>query len=288
MLITLENNLVRATLNTYAGTIESLINKTTGEEHYWQYDKQRWPRRTSVCFPICGGLIDGKYRHDGKTYEMPMHGFLREKEMKVEEQTADRLVLSFESNEETLACYPFPFRFRLIQSLEGKSLKIEYEVTNTGDDPMWFSTGAHYTYALPGAQAECEYYFSKPQKAGSHTQENGIIGPKSEDIFGGKASLSMDHLFDVASKILEMKEIDTDYIAIGKNGKLFTSVESSGFEYTILWAPKGNDNPFACIEPWAGMADFQWNDGELTNKGGIHQLAAGKTETFLQKVTLHD
>lgn len=286
MKVYLENEIVRATLNTFAGTIESLIDKRTGEEHYWQYDSARWPRRTSVCFPICGGLIDNTYYYKGKAYQLPGHGFVREMEMHVEEMTDTRLVMSLTDNEETRKMYPFPFRFVLDQRLEGDSLLIEYIVTNTGEEDMLFSTGSHYAYALPAPQSECRYWFEGPQQAGSHTQKSGIIGPKLEDVFKGRDYLSMDHMFDIRSTILELCDLTSTAITIGTAERRFTRVESWGFQYVILWAPPGNDSPFACLEPWAGMADFLDHNQQFEEKRGIIRLSAGETRRFLQKVTL--
>lgn len=286
MQIILNNGIVRATLNTYGGAIDSLVHLPTGREHYWPYDPARWPRRTSVCFPVCGGLIDGAYRYGGQTYAMPMHGYLRETEMTVIEQSDTRLVLEAVSDAGTRQRYPFDYRFRLIQQLEGSSLCVEYEVCNTGSTEMLFSTGAHYTYALPALQSACRYWFSAPQQAGSYTQDNGIILTKSGDVFHGRNYLPMDHLFDTASTILENSDVHSDFIAIGTADGPFTAVESRGFLFTILWAPKGNDSPFACIEPWAGMADFAGHDQELTHKRGIQRLAAGESRTYWQRITL--
>ena len=87
MIITLKNDQVIAQLNTLGGAIESLCDAKDGKEHSWPYDAAVWPRRTSICFPICSLLKNGSYTHQGKTYQLPMHGFLRECDMQVVLQT---------------------------------------------------------------------------------------------------------------------------------------------------------------------------------------------------------
>jgi galactose mutarotase-like enzyme len=42
-----------------------------------------------------------------------------------------------------------------------------------------------------------------------------------------------------------------------------------------IWAAKNAD--FVCIEPWCGIADSVDASGELAEKEGINQLAAGQT-----------
>ncbi|HWP51066.1 MAG TPA: hypothetical protein VN626_05130, partial [Clostridia bacterium] len=82
--ITLENHALRVVFSTCGGHIEEIINKTTGYNHVWTYSTSVWPRRTSVCFPICGALLDNRYQYEGIDYEMPPHGFLREQIFEVE------------------------------------------------------------------------------------------------------------------------------------------------------------------------------------------------------------
>ena len=286
MLLTIKSSEIEVTVNTFAGAIESIQDTASGEEHYWPYDPAVWPRRTQICFPICGALPDGKYRHNGKEYSLPPHGFLREKELQVESQREDEIVFSLVSDGTTRENYPFDFRFELTERVFGRSLEIVYKVRNTGNDDMFFSVGAHYTYALPAAQKDCCYFFSQPQKAGRIMRKSGRLEYDSADIFGGKDKLSMDGLFDPSSVIVELCEINSEYIAIGTEQGLFTKVSGEGFPYLVLWAPPGGSSPFACIEYWAGMGEYEGNDGELAHKKGINRLLPGEERLFTQRITV--
>ena len=284
--ITLKNDQIIAQLSTLGGAIESLRDLKTGEEHVWPYDASVWPRRTSICFPICSVLKNGSYIHDGQTYALPMHGFLREMDMQVVSQQQDRLVLRCESNDWTREMYPFDFAFELVQYLEDRSLIVEYRISNTGSEALPFSTGCHYTYRLPVAQNACSYLFSAAQHAGSLEIEDGEVVRKSADIFQGASTLSMNGLFDTGSKIFETEDLSTDFIAIAVDGKPFTTVAYEGFPYVVLWAPKGGNSPFACIEAWAGIADCAGHDGLLLHKKGIQIIAPNETRTFRQRISI--
>ena len=286
MRITLKNDQIIAELSTLGGAIESLRDAKTGAEHIWPYDASVWARRTSICFPICSLLKDGSYTHDGQTYELPMHGFLREMDMQVIEQQESRAVLRCEADERTRKIYPFDFQFDLVQALEGRSLAVEYRVTSTGAEALPFSVGCHYTYQLPQAQEMCSYLFSGPQHAGKLEIEGGAVVRKTPDALNGASSLSMDGLFDVGSNIFETADLATDFVAIAADGKPFTTVSWEGFPYLVLWAPRGGGSPFACIEAWAGMADYAGHDGVLLHKKGIQIAKPGETLTFRQKITI--
>lgn len=289
MLLNLENDKLKVSLSTFAGGIESLVNKITGNEHFWHYDSSIWPRRTPICFPICGGLIDNEYTYQGKTYAMPMHGFLREKDLRVLEQTGTKAVLELASDEKTKAVYPFDFKFTLTQELSGGSFIVRYMVENTGGGDMYFSVGSHSTYRVPiagdGAWNDYRYAFGAPQKAGKLMTEAGFITGKSNDVFHGKNCFDLSGFFENGSTILDLHDIDPHFISIeSKKSDAFTKVAFNGFSYCVLWAPKGA-SPFACIEPWTGLPDQVGHDKDLTKKLGIIRLAKGASHACTQTIT---
>lgn len=282
LIIKIHNNAVEARINTCGGSIESVINLNTGEEHLWQYDPDFWPRRTSVCFPVCGRLLGDVYTYKGKEYNMPMHGFLREKDLQVISYSENELILGLVSDTYTRAVFPFDFCFELISRVVGSTLEVIYRVRNTGKEEMFYSVGSHYTYHLPDNEKDCFFYFSKPQKAGRFIPENGIFGPKSSDVFHGNSRLSLDGLFSPSSVVMDLTDIDSDYIGIGTETRIFTAVKQEGFSSAVLWAKSPESCPFVCIEYWAGMPECIGNDGELSHKKGIQSLAPGCEQRFLQ------
>ena len=151
---------------------------------------------------------------------------------------------------------------------------------------MPYSMGGHYTYNLPRPQTECKYFFSAPQKALSFAQEGGrIYGYDEKPFFKGNC-LEMENLFEVSAKIFRLDELDTDFIGIGYGDRMFTKVEYSGFKYVVLWSPKGNNCPFACIEPWDGLPDVQGHDKNILNKHAIVRQTPGEGKTYIQRVTV--
>lgn len=290
MFITIENEKLKVSLSTFAGGIESIVNKETGNEHFWHYDSAIWARRTPICFPICGGLTDGEYTYMGKTYNLPMHGFLREKELTVLEQTDTKVVMEFVSDEKTKIIYPFDFKFTLTEELSGGSFIVRYTIENTGDGDMYYSVGSHSTYNMPimagETQNDYRYAFGSSQKAGKLIVDGSAITGKTGDIFHGRSGFDLLGFFESGSTILELSDINPQWIAIeSKKSGSRTKVIFDGFSYCVLWAPKGV-SPFACIEPWTGILDQLGHDKDITKKLGITKLEKGASSTCTQTINI--
>jgi len=97
---------------------------------------------------------------------------------------------------------------------------------------------------------------------------------------------SLKDFFESGSTILDLADIKPHEISIaGIHSGVYTKVQFEGFDYCVLWAPKGMP-PFACIEPWAGMMDQKGHDGNLTNKLGIKKLTKGGQHHYSQIITV--
>jgi len=290
MIVKLENEDLSVVLSSLGGTIESIVNKKTGNEHYWKYDSAVWPRRTNICFPVCGALTNGAYTYEGKQYTLPMHGFLREHDLVLAEQTPVKAVFTLCSDNATREIYPFDFLFTLTQELDGGSLNIRYTVENTGDKDLYYSVGSHYTYKVPIVSGESwedyEFLFAKSQNAGKIIVENLQVAGKTGDIFYGADRIKLEGLFENGSVVLELADIKPHEVSIsGIRSSAYTKVQFDGFDYCVLWAPK-DKSPFACIEPWGGILDQKGHDGNLANKLGIKKLNKGGQHHYNQIITV--
>ena len=106
MLKTLENDILRLTVDTHGAEIHSLVAKDTGIEYIWQADPNYWQRHAPILFPIVGKLKNGQYEYDGTVYRMPGHGFARDKEFEFSGQTENSLEYTLTYDEDTLRMYP--------------------------------------------------------------------------------------------------------------------------------------------------------------------------------------
>jgi galactose mutarotase-like enzyme len=228
-----------------------------------------------VLFPIVGGLKNGLYQYKGNTYQLGRHGFARERDFSVAAQSANSITFTLESDTETLAVYPFAFRFSVVYTLEETTLHVGYLVENTGEESMYFSIGAHPAFAVPliSGTIYADYYLAFEQKetAGKWPLSgDGLIEANAVSMLENtdKLPLSKELFYGDA---LVFKHLKSNNISIlTDKSKHGLTVHFEGFPYMGIWSAKNAD--FVCIEPWCGIADSVNASGNLTEKEGINLL----------------
>lgn len=101
-----------------------------------------------------GSIEKGRWELDGRRYEMPGHGFVRNMPWKVDQlgvRDGAFAQLSLEDTEETRQYYPFGFRLEVSYTLHDGELEIAYAVYADEDNaqPMPFAIGNHITFNTP-------------------------------------------------------------------------------------------------------------------------------------------
>ena len=107
MIFQIANEDMTVRVKSIGAELTSIRSNREDLEYLWQGDPKWWTGQSYILFPIIGGLVDGRYTLDGKAYEMNAHGFARNMDFAVAEQTDTRLVLHLGPNDDTLAQYPF-------------------------------------------------------------------------------------------------------------------------------------------------------------------------------------
>lgn len=274
-MFTIENQILKATIQAKGAELTSLCNKQTALEYMWNGDPAVWPRHSPVLFPIVGQLKNNTYFHHGKSYQLPRHGFARDRQFIMEEQQADSVIFLLENDEISAAVYPFSFQFRIKYTLYENTLAITYDVVNTGKDAMYFSIGAHPAFKVPldnGLQYT-DYYleFEKPETSPRWPiSAEGTIQKNEQPYLNNATKLALSkELF--LQDALVFKNLASDYISL-KTVKSAHGVQVffPGFPYMGIWAAKNAD--FVCIEPWCGIADSVDGDQQLMHKEGINRL----------------
>lgn len=190
----------------------------TGREYIWNGNPDVWKWHAPVLFPFCGSFPDG-YEHDGKTYHLPMHGFLRD----VEHRHISDGHFLFEY--EGFDGYPFAFSARTSFNLEGTSLTHRIEIENRGNVDLPYSLGFHTGFALSNARLEFE---------------------KTEEDLGSNEFIADD---DSLSSTRFLTHVKSGFITCtDKRGKSIRW-ESSGYSTLVLWTMPGHSRDFICIEP---------------------------------------
>lgn len=146
---TISNGEISITVSTAGAEMQNLKVLAGEREMLWQGIPEYWHGRSPILFPAVGGLWNGTYRLNGKSYCMPKHGFMREKEWTLEEETADSLTYVYKDCGENREAFPWPYEVRVKYALEGRRVKATMTVLNLGDSTMFFQMGGHPGFVLP-------------------------------------------------------------------------------------------------------------------------------------------
>ncbi len=281
-MITISNETLSVSIATMGAELQNIYNKQTGIEYLWDGNPDFWPKRSPVLFPVIGGLKYGSYIHDGATYHFNRHGFARESEFTVEQQTENSVTLVLETSDETLKVYPFQFKFSVTYSLSGGELKNTYLIENKGTEPLLFSVGAHPAFRVPLVEGEdfTDYYlaFNKEENAGIYPiLEDGLISNSSVPFFNSTKELPIKKELFYKDALI-FKELKSTAISIfSKKSKHGLTYNYENFPYMGIWNAKDAD--FICIEPWCGLGDVEDTTGILAEKEGINKLDAAGSFT---------
>ena len=270
----LKNNGLKLEVHPQGAELFSIKDTTTNREYLWQGDEAYWGRRAPVLFPFVGKLKNNAYQFQGNVFPMNQHGFARDMEFQLQEQTEDFLHLYTQSSAETLAVYPFDFRLDIMYTLQKQRITCSWQVRNTGKEMMYFSIGAHPGFICPINENEnlSDYIleFDADESSPRNMLSDGLYNGNTEPVFYDARTIILnDELF--LKDAIVLKNLRSSSVSIKhKSGKTLVQMDFTGFPYLGIWKkPKAH---FLCIEPWYGLADSVTHTGDLKLKEGILPL----------------
>jgi galactose mutarotase-like enzyme len=259
-------------------------------EFLWQGDPRYWARRSPTLFPIVGALVNNKYTLNGQEYEMEPHGFARNSEFELIEETEISLNFLLQENPQTLKKFPFPFELYTTYKLEAHSVIVGHEIVNPGKEMIWFSIGEHPGFNCPLLEGESlEDYsltFEQEEDLDRRFLENSLLTEKKESFLDHEKIVRLsEELFKRRAIILENFKSGSVSLSSNNHSRKVT-VTLDGYPYLGIWSPPAGA-PFVCIEPWHGVASPKDSDGDITRKPGIISLEAGKKFHCSYKIIIH-
>lgn len=279
MIYTLENDRLKVQVNSRGGELWSVQTKD-GHEYLWQGDAAYWQDRALNLFPYIARLTEGKYTLDGKTYEMPIHGFVNFSEPEAEEATEKRLVLKLSDSEETRKMYPFAFTYRLIYELENNVLHMTFAVENHDSRTMYFGVGGHPGFMVPleeGLTFEdyCLAFDEDKNPVRVGFSEDCFVNGEEEEfaLDGGKLPLT-HNLFDKDAIVL--RGMAKSVTLCTEKGKRGVRVSYPQMDYLGIWHMPFTDAPYVCIEPWSSLPSRKGVIEDLAKQPGLVHLPAGE------------
>ncbi len=280
MRYTIENDYLQVGIDSKGCELVSVIDKA-GEEHIWEGNPDVWKRHAPVLFPLVGKYQQNISVYEEKEYHMGQHGFARDMEFELVEQTETSICMRLTQTEETLQKYPFAFVLECGFSLEKNRIRVTWKVKNPSDTAMYFSIGGHPAFVSEeGTVTGHTLTYFKDGQALTNLEyrllgEEGLVAPDTYVLAleQGKQVIT-EHTFDKDAYIIEGNQADKVVLS-DKNGAQIVAVEMDAPVFGIWSAPK-TGNRFVCIEPWYGRADAQGFTGELEKREWGNVLNAGE------------
>lgn len=268
----LNNGILSIDVNTHGAELKSVVKN--GIEYLWCADPAFWGRTAPVLFPIVGGLKGKKYILSGKEYSMGQHGFARDCDFDLIEETDTSLTYILKSDKDTKEKYPYDFSLIIKYTLINSSIKVEWKVINENDKVMSFSIGAHPAFNL----REGINYFKFDNNEDliyNLIDETGLYAESKRYTLKNDGYVRIEEdMFDNDALIIENSQArevslcDSEkkpYVTVKFNTPLFG-----------LWSSKVHA-PFVCIEPWYGRCDRNDFSGDFSQKDYIINLPIGET-----------
>ncbi|WP_057936486.1 aldose 1-epimerase family protein [Algoriphagus resistens] len=290
MNFTLESTDLSVKINPVGMELSSIQSKTTGLEYLWQADPAIWKGHAPVLFPIVGALKGGYTTINGKKYEMPKHGLVRNSSKpKLISHTNTTLALRLTWDEESLQKYPYKFQLDMVFSLVGNTLTIKHIVTNQSDESMLYSIGGHPAFNCPllpdEKYADYSIEFAQPETDATWLiDEAGLIKNQTKPFLENSSSIHLrGSLFDddaLIFKYLKSREVTLRHQSKGA----ILSVQFEDFEYLGIWAKPGA--PFVCIEPWLGIGDSSDSNQQFEEKEGLLNLEPNQSHVKTYSITI--
>lgn len=277
-------------VNSFGAELISLVDLKTNQEYMWEGDSKYWGRVSPILFPLVGKIKNQQYKYKGKVYNPKPHGFARDMEFNLEKHTEDELLLSIESDEETLKVYPFVFKFYIEYKIEGRVVKVSFKVENKGNETMYFSLGAHPGFKCPLNKNEkrSNCYIKLHNKDNVRSRivnlDNGLVTNQYIDWNLEKGLLPIDdNLFDKDALVIE-NQINQVSLA-DSNKETYITLKMDAPVYGI-WSAVIPGSPFVCIEPWFGRCDAEDFEGEFQDREYQNRLESQKQFNTFYTITI--
>lgn len=253
------------------------IRLSDGTDLLWPGDREPWTGSSPWLFPIVGRLPNDSYTYGGECYELPIHGFARDRCFDIEEHTPKRLTLVLRADESTRVCYPFEFVLRVICELDGRQVRICAEVENCDQKEMLFSLGAH-----PGlcCAAGDELFFEAEENAPMHrlTPETHLVAPSCQRFEGQRLVLN-EKLF--AEDAILLHQPRSRKVTLQRKNGTHVSVLYDDISWLGIWSRPTQPLSYVCIEPWLGSdSPAAGSSCALEDKPDILHLGPGEIFRF--------
>lgn len=279
--VKLESDALSIQINEYGAELSRIYDKRKARDVLWNAKPDIWPRYAPILFPFIGNCYEGKYQHEGTVYPMTPHGFARDSVFELVSLSADQACYRLTDRAETYENYPFQFSLDVSHKLEDNRISVTWNVTNQGDDTMWYMIGGHPAFIVPEGKTVHDFTFQFGEQAELHYEapdENGYADAKKENIlklYNGKTALTKGFFDEALTYIFDRGQVEEVSLLL-PGDEPYVTLHCQGIPFFGVWT-KESTHPFVCLEPWFGRCADDGFAGELKDRVGVMSLEAGKT-----------
>ena len=281
-MITIGNEILTAKISPLGAELKSLC--ANQKEYLWNSNPEVWNSSAPIMFPICGGLKNGAYTFDDRTYSLPKHGYVRNTLFEVEQSDQTHAVFLHKSDQETLKLYPFDYELRVIYTVQSNALQVRFEVKNLSRMTMYFSIGAHEGYYTPEGIEDYDVIFPQNETLSANVLYGELCSNQRLPIIKDSCVLPLyEKYFTIDALVFKDLKSRSATLRNRKTGKALR-VDFPYADYFLMWHKP--NAPYICLEPWAGVQDSVDADGDIRKKEGIQTLGAGETYQAEHRITI--
>lgn len=292
----IENEFLKVSVNEEGAELYSIYDKEMEKETLWYGDEKFWARRSPILFPNVGRNFENYCIYNGERFDTELHGFARSSLFQCIDKKEDCISFQLSDTEATRAYFPFAFQLKISYLLEGRNLKVLWEVTNQDDKTMYFTIGGHPGFNVPilenTKQTDYKLIFKQPEleyilvhEGGSGTADPTKPYQLSLEPVGEYYGCPVtEHMFDNDALIFDNSQVQWVGIAY-PDGTPYITMDCSGFTNFGIWSLPGA--PYICLEPWMGRCDNYGFHDEISEKPDIVSLEAKNTFKTSYTIGVH-
>jgi galactose mutarotase-like enzyme len=266
------------------GTVRDVIHWPEDAD-FGRFDKVRGGN--PILFPFAArSFANGKIGfwpdQHGTVRPMPMHGFTRNGSFAIVACDEQGFTAELQPTEADHEAYPYEYCFSVRYEFSELSLKVTLSLENRDTQPILWSAGHHFYFALPwhDGGTRDDYRFKIPAKACYTQNDEGSLESvkpfDAEGSFGNPEN--SDRIFT---------QLKSEPTVFGPNdGQEDVRIQiaqdcetASPSNAMVIWT-ESKDSPFYCVEPWMGPP----NSAE--HGKGLHTVEPGKRSSFTVEVSL--
>ena len=267
------------------GAEMQFLRTAAGGDLLWHGDAAFWTGRAPVLFPIVGRAVGDTIAVGDHSAPMPQHGFARRSTFMLEAQTDTMCCHLLRDTEDSRAVYPFAFDLRITHRLEGATLHVTAQVTNTGSRDMPFGFGFHPAFCWPLPHADTAPHHVTLASGGAPDMrglEDGLL--RSAQLTGP----FMDGDLEIKEALFKDGALvfpnGSDALRYGPKNGASLAFAFHNLPDLALWRPVGA--PFLCIEPWHGTASYVGDGPQIAQRPNSITLPPDASSEFGYSVSV--